>query len=145
VNVYFETSAIIKLVVAEEGSTEASDIWNGADLLVTSRLSYPEARAALAAARRSGRISRRQLDDAKSALEERFAEMELIEVSEDVTRSAGDLAELRGLRGYDAVHLASVLTLGLEDTVMVTWDRDLADAARRAGLDHAGVPIDQPS
>ena len=140
-NVYFETSAIIKLVVEEEGSTDASDIWNAADLLVTSRLSYPEARAALAAAHRGGRISRRQLDGAKAALDERFAEMELIEVTEDLARSAGDLAEERGLRGYDAVHLASALTLGLEDTVVITWDRELAAAAQRAGLDQAGMPL----
>ncbi|HET8536300.1 MAG TPA: PIN domain-containing protein, partial [Solirubrobacteraceae bacterium] len=55
-------------------------------------------------------------------------------VDEALTRHAGELADARALRGYDAVHLASALALGVEDTIVVTWDRDLSDAAHAAGL-----------
>jgi predicted nucleic acid-binding protein len=41
----------------------------------------------------------------------------------------GDINEDLGLRGYDAVHLATVLELGDEEVVLATWDRDLAQAA----------------
>ena len=49
-------------------------------------------------------------------------------------RCAGELADERALRGYDAVHLASALALGPGETVLVTWDRDLGNAAVGAGL-----------
>lgn len=138
-NTYFETSAIIKLVVVEEGSDEAGAVWDGSDLLLASRLSYAEARAALAAAGRAKRLSDKGLHHAKKSLERRFQEIDLIEVTSDVARSAGDLAERHALRGYDAVHLASALTLNAGSVVIVTWDRDLAQAGRAEGFDLAGI------
>lgn len=49
------------------------------------------------------------------------------------------LALLARLRGYDAVHLATALELGDEEIVLVTWGRDLAQAAERVGLGVAGA------
>ncbi|HEX9774994.1 MAG TPA: type II toxin-antitoxin system VapC family toxin [Actinomycetota bacterium] len=138
-NTYFETSAIIKLVIEEAGSAHAGALWDASDLVLTSMLSYAEARAALAAARRAKRLTAATLGQAKNALETRMREIELIEVTADVVRSAGDLAERHGLRGYDAVHLASALALGVEDVVLATWDRDLAHAGRQAGFAIAGL------
>lgn len=62
------------------------------------------------------------------------AELLLIGVDEALARDAGELADELALRGYDAVHLASALALGDEETVLVTWDRDLAGAALDVGL-----------
>jgi predicted nucleic acid-binding protein len=138
VNSYFETSAIVKLVIAEEGSQEAGAVWDASDVAITNRLAYAEARAALAAARRSRRLSSEALSDAKSALEGRFAELDLIEATDEVVRSAGDLAEDHALPGFDAIHLASALALGAE-VILVTWDRDLAKAGRALGFDLAGA------
>lgn len=137
-NSYFETSAIVKLVIAEEGSEEAGAVWDASDVAITSRLAYAEARAALAAARRSRRLSIDGLSDAKSALEDRFGELDILDVSEAIVRTAGDLAEEHALRGFDALHLASALALGAE-VILVTWDRDLARAGRALGFDLAGA------
>lgn len=128
----------LKLVV-EDGSDEAGALWDASDLVVTSRLSYAEARAALAAARRAKRISQKALNGAKRALEDRFKEIDMVEVTDHVVRAAGDLAEQHGLRGYDAVHLASALALGAGDMTLATWDRDLALAGRAEGFDLAGI------
>lgn len=59
-------------------------------------------------------------------------ELLLVGVDGPLAREAGDLAEQLGLRGYDAVHLASALTLG-EPTTVVTWDEDLRSAAAGSG------------
>ena len=53
--VYFDSSAFVKLVVEEEGSDLAAALWDGCDVAVSSRLAYPEVRAALAAAGRADR------------------------------------------------------------------------------------------
>ena len=134
-NVYLDTFALVKLVVEEEGSEEAGAIWDAADVVLTNRISYAEARAALAMARRLGRLTPAGLSHAKQALEERFRALLLVEVTDDLVRSAGDLAEVHGLRGYDAVHLASALTAESPNLVMGTWDQDLGKVARRMGLD----------
>lgn len=64
----------------------------------------------------------------------------MIGVDGSLARSAGRLAELRALRGYDAVHLASALTVDAADLVLATWDRDLADAAVAEALAVAPAP-----
>ena len=49
---YFDTSALVKTIVAEPDSDAASEIWNASDVRLTSMITYAEARATLAAAAR---------------------------------------------------------------------------------------------
>ncbi len=94
---------------------------------------YPEARAALAVAQRSGRIDEAGRRRAVADLEAACTAMALIGVDWALAQHAGELAELHALRGYDAVHLATALSVDEPTLALVTWDRDLADAAVRAG------------
>jgi uncharacterized protein len=119
--------------VAEDGSDLADELWVAAELRVASQLVYPEARAALAAASRAGRINGRALRRAVSDLEEATASMVLVGVDEALARDAGRLAEEHGLRGYDAVHLATALAGADRELLIVTWDLELARAALRCG------------
>jgi predicted nucleic acid-binding protein len=119
--------------VAEDGSALADELWAAADLQMASHLVYPEARAALAAAFRAGRIDRRDLRRAVADLEAATSAMLLVGVDEALAREAGRLAEEHSLRGYDAVHLATALSSGDDTILIVTWDRDLAVAALHCG------------
>jgi predicted nucleic acid-binding protein len=119
--------------VAEAGSDLADQLWDAAQLKVATHLVYPEARAALAAAARAGRIDKRGLRYAIRELEAVAASLQRIGVDEALAREAGQLAEEHGLRGYDAVHLATVLSVADPTLVVVTWDRDLAAAALARG------------
>lgn len=139
-NTYFETSAFVKLFVREPGSDEADALWDASDFIVTSRITYAEARAALAAAARAGRLTSSELRAAKAALDARFGGIAVVEVTDEIVRSAGDLAERYGLRGYDAVHLGSGVAVG-RNVTLATWDRSLAAAARDAGLGVAGARL----
>jgi len=127
--VYFDSSALVKLVVGEEGSDTASSLWDGCDSALSSRLAYPEVRAALAAAHRN-----RDLDDdsyvmATEAWEVFWSAVRPIELSTTVERQAGELAHRRALRGADAVHLASALAIGSRDLVVAVWERPLHEGA----------------
>lgn len=117
----------------EEGSNLADELWDAADLKVSSHLIYPEARAALAAASRAGRIDTPGLEQAVADLDAAVASIKRIGVDEALARAAGHLAHEHALRGYDAVHLATALSIEDEALVMVTWDGDLARAALRCG------------
>ncbi|HSS57009.1 MAG TPA: type II toxin-antitoxin system VapC family toxin [Solirubrobacteraceae bacterium] len=130
---YFDTSALIKLIVVEDGSDVAAELWDSYPA-ACSVLAYPEARAALASARRARRLTARAHDRAVGELNALNAELVIVGVDEALAQRAGELADERALRGYDAVHLASALALGPGDTILVTWDRDLSNAAVYTGL-----------
>ncbi|MFV1970034.1 MAG: type II toxin-antitoxin system VapC family toxin [Acidimicrobiia bacterium] len=132
--VYFDSSALVKLVVDEPGSDVASSLWDGADAVVSSGLAYPEVRAALAAAHRSGRISSRSLSRAKRSWEELWEALMIVIPRRGLLVDAGGEAERHHLRGYDAVHLSSALTLGSSHVVIAAWDDRLRDGAAAAGL-----------
>jgi predicted nucleic acid-binding protein len=119
--------------VAEDGSDLVDELWDMAELKISSELVYPEARAALAAASRDGRIDQRGLRQGVSDLEAAASSMSLVGVDAALAREAGQLAEDYALRGYDAVHLATALSADDRELVVVTWDRDLAGAALKCG------------
>ncbi len=125
---------MVKLLVEEQGSSLADELWTRAPRRVASRLVYPETRAALAAATRAGRISVASLPDVVEDLTSACAAIRLVGVDWELALLAGDLAERHALHGYDAVHLATALTIDDPDLVVATWDRDLATAAVSAGL-----------
>lgn len=125
--------------LAEDGSELAAELWGSAYPAASSILVYPEGRAALAAARRVGRLGKVAHAKALMAFEELYADLVTIGVDQELARNAGEHAERLGLRGYDAVHLATALELGDEEVVLVTWDRDLAGAAEQTGLGIAGL------
>ncbi|MDQ3210067.1 MAG: type II toxin-antitoxin system VapC family toxin [Actinomycetota bacterium] len=58
--------------------------------------------------------------------------MSVVVLDEQLATEAGDLAQRHALRGYDAVHLATALSVG--QALMATWDAELAHAAGDAGL-----------
>jgi predicted nucleic acid-binding protein len=131
---YFDTSAIIPLIVDEPASVDSERVWNEADRVVGVRLLYAEARAALARAERMGRVDGRQLGRAIDELDALVDAVDFVEVTDQLVRVAGQLAEDHALRGYDAVHLAAALSVADDDLVLVTGDRELAAAALDLGL-----------
>lgn len=104
-------------------------MWNRAEVVASSHLIYPEARAAVAAAQRSGRIDTRTLRAAVRTIDELYRDLDVIGVDDALARTAGELAEHHALRGYNAVHLAAAIAIHDPDLVVATWDRDLAAAA----------------
>jgi predicted nucleic acid-binding protein len=132
---YLDTSVLVKLLLRDEDDAEtARTLIAAMDVSFTSRIAYPEARAALAAAHRAGRLTPSAHRTAKRDLDRAVESFRIVELHPAVARSAGNVADRFALRALDAVHLASALALGGRDTVVVTWDRALASAASAAGL-----------
>src|SRR5438876_9775583 len=109
--VYFDSSALVKLVVEEEGSDIASALWDGCDAATSSRLSYPEVCAALAAARRNRDLTNDAHHRAQSDFDTFWAAVRPVELTEQVETQAGRLAREQSLQGADAVHLARALAV----------------------------------
>jgi predicted nucleic acid-binding protein len=131
---YFDTSALVPLIVEEPGSQIAARLWDEADVVVSSRLVYPEGRAALAMALGTKRVDEPQLRTAVDAFDGLYEQLHIVDLTQTLARSAGAFAEQFALRGYDAVHLASVHTVADSDVVLAAGDQRLLTAARTLGM-----------
>ena len=132
--VYFDSSALVKLVLDEVGSDLAAMLWNASDVALSSRLAYPEVCAALAAAGRNHDLTESEASAAAAEWELFWASMRPVELSAEVERAAGSLVVTHQLRGADAVHLASALALGSTYLTVAVWDKRLHAGASAVGL-----------
>lgn len=131
-NVYFDSSAVFKLLVYERGSEVAVAVWEEATERVASRLVEVEVISALARAHRGGRIQGHDHVLARSGASSVIEELDLVEIDEPVIGTAVELSGELALRAYDAVHLSAALQV--QDAVLATWDSALVRAARRLGM-----------
>ena len=120
--VYFDASALVKLTVDEPGSEIAAQLWDGADAVVTTTISFAEVRAALAAAERDQRLSPSEHRTGKDEWDHYWQDLRTVAVTTAIAEHAGKLAEQYALRGYDAVHLACALALDGPCVVLAGWD-----------------------
>jgi uncharacterized protein len=121
---YVDTSALVKLVVAER-ETDALRAWFAAAdrSPITSDLTRTELMRAV----------RRTAPEYATQAREVLDAITLVEVTTAVFEAAGRL-DPAVLRSLDAIHLAAALDLGDEITEFVTYDDRLADGARAHGL-----------
>lgn len=134
---YLDTSALVKLYVDEPMSQELAVAVEEAEAVATSLLAYAEARAAFACARREARLSAQASRQVVEAFVEDWGRYVVIEVTDRLVMDAGELATHRALRGYDALHVASALTLREQAPSGVTFlafDHELIRSARREAL-----------
>lgn len=140
--VYFDASAFVKLLTSEPGTELAVSLWDGSDAALSSRLAYPEVRAALAAAARNHDLTASELASAESDWDEFWAAVRPVELTAAVEQRAGSLARTHALRGADAVHLASALAMGDPELIVAVWDRRLHAGAQAAGCRVAPANLD---
>jgi predicted nucleic acid-binding protein len=132
--VYFDSSALVKLVVEEDGSDIVSALWDACDAALSSRLAYPEVCAALAAAHRNHDLDDDGFTVATRDWEDFWGATRPVELTAEVERRAGALAERQALRGADAVHLASAVAVDSPGLVIAVWDVRLHRGAIAQGL-----------
>jgi uncharacterized protein len=119
---YLDSSAIVKLAVAEPESAALRRYLRRRRPLVSSALARAEVTRALLplgeqAVRRGHEV---------------LARLELIRVTDRVLAASGSLVPVE-LRTLDAVHLATAQQLGSDLARIVTYDERMRDAAAAAG------------
>lgn len=131
---YFDTSAIVPLLIDEASSLQCEGAWNDADEIATSTLAFVEVHTVLAQARRSRRLTPAAHEGALESFERLWEEITPITPSDEIIRSAALLGTIHALRGYDAVHCATALAAASDDYVAVSGDRDLLRAWSELGI-----------
>ena len=119
---YLDSSAIVKLVVREPGSSALVDVVSSDPDVISSAIAYTEVMRAI---RRAGGPTRRA--------EQVLRSIALVPVDQAILREAATLAPT-SLRSLDAVHLASALSLRPDLDAFASYDARLSRAATAAGL-----------
>jgi uncharacterized protein len=134
---YLDTSSLVKLYVSEKETPATKQLVEAMEVIATSRLAYVEARAAFARKRRERGVGPREYRNIVQNLDNDWESYFVVDVSDALIKIAGQLAEKHALRGYDAIHLASAVTLlreGNQPLAFSCFDERLSVAARREGL-----------
>lgn len=132
--VYLDTSNLVKLYVDEAGADDVQRLVAEADVVATSSLAYAEACATFARRRRERLMTPSENRAAVKQLDTDWRNYLVIVMTDEVARAAGRLADAHGIRGCDAVHLASFAELIArcddEDVRFSCSDQRLNRAAR---------------
>ncbi len=133
---YFDASALIKRFVAEKGSSIVRDLVVR-ERAATGKVSYAEVHAALARKRREGSISSPDYSLACRQFDRDWRSYILVDLHDEVLVIVRTLVRRHPLRGVDAIHLASALSLrrGLDERVtFIAADERLLRAAKAEHL-----------
>jgi uncharacterized protein len=133
---YLDSSAIVAHYFNEPHTVSVLQALPQADLLCTTQAAYAEVRAAFAQLRHHKRLVGKRYYEAVNQLEADWPDFERRDVTDEVTRSAGIVAELYLLKGYDSIHLASALISKklYADLQFLSYDVRLNRTASNAGL-----------
>lgn len=131
---YLDTSVLVALLISEPTSSACQRLWDDADTVISCRLLYVEAAAALAQAQRMDCLTARMHTASLRKLDDLFEQIDVIEIDDTLSRRAAALASRFGLRGYDAVHCASAEQLNDPDLVAAAGDAQLLSAWRTLGI-----------
>jgi predicted nucleic acid-binding protein len=134
---YLDSSALAKRYLPETWSAAVEDAIAAASV-ITSVVARPEVSGAVARAVRERTIRGADGELLLLRLAEHWADFVRLEATEEIAERASRLAWEHGLRGFDAVHLASAVRYREELDLplsFATFDRQLWRAARAAGLE----------
>jgi predicted nucleic acid-binding protein len=119
---YLDSSAILKYVFAEKESTELRKVIRGE--LFSSEISRVEV------VRRTLRMNSGLLEKAHEILDL----ITLLKTSSSTFSQAERLPTYISVRGLDAIHLASALSLNNPDLIFVAYDKELLKTAEKLGM-----------
>jgi uncharacterized protein len=121
---YLDASALVKRYIVERGSKETIALTGESEMTATSIISRAEVAAALAKAVRVGLVKNEIARNAQRRFAGDWPDLVRVQVTEALVERAEGLAWEHGLRGYDAVQLASALS----------WQESGGEANRAQGM-----------
>ncbi len=134
---YLDTSSLVKLYVEEDESDIVDNLVKSAKVTATSIVAYAEARAAFARRFRENAFTKNEYNRLVSAFNDDWRNYLIINVKEELVKQAGTLAEKHSLRGFDAIHLSSAVTVKQKtasSTFFSCFDIKLQTASQIEGL-----------
>ncbi len=130
--VFFDTSALTKRYVEEKGSDRVLALCGEAEIIGVSVLVLPELISTLCRLVREGRLSAKDYQNLKFAVQADLADADLCDLSQEVFEQTVRCLESHPMRALDALHVGSALAY--QPDLFVSADRRQAEAAGLEGL-----------
>lgn len=134
---FCDTSALVKLYLAEAESGAVKALAAEAEAVAVCRIAWAEAHAALSRRAREVAADALPIGQAKQALAADWPHYLIVEVTQEVVEQAGEFADTFALRGYDSVQLAAAYQAMQVSRLPVSFacfDARLNKAARVLGM-----------
>ena len=134
---YLDTSALVKKYFEEKNSFEVISAWKSALGITTSAVAYAELLAAVYRKAAETRVRKSLFHSIVGRFQEDWSSFIIVEVDNRLNETIHKVIANYGLRGFDAIHLASALAMGSalsDDYLFACYDDKLNQAARAEGL-----------
>jgi predicted nucleic acid-binding protein len=142
---YLDTSALLKKYFKESGSAEVISEWKRADAVATSMVTYAETVAAVFRKKREAEVAHSLFNKIHRAFRKDWESFIRVEVTSALNERIDNLVEACLLRGFEAIHLASALTIHQTnpgDLIFACYGQKLLQAAQSQGLPTIPEKID---
>jgi uncharacterized protein len=132
VTLFLDSSAVVKVYIAEPQTQQVMEAVEQADEIAVSVLALAEVTHAITRREQEGEVSASEAQEAYKNLLEEWSSLTRISLNDVVAKEAAMLARTRGLRGADAVQLASVAMLSRKrkNVKFLSYDNELTQVAR---------------
>jgi predicted nucleic acid-binding protein len=134
---YLDTSALVKKYFEEKNSLEVISVWKSALGIATSAVAYAELLAAVYRKASETHVKKSLLQSVVGRFQEDWSSFIIVGVDNRLNEAIHKAIADYGLRGFDAIHLASALAIGSainDDYLFACYDDKLNQAARAEGL-----------
>ena len=134
---FCDTSALVKLYLAEADSSQMFTETNTASALAVCRIAWAEAFSAFARRAREVPADAATIELAQQRLKSQWAQYMIVEVTQTLVERAGEYADTFALRAYDSIQLAAARTVqeaAEEELRFACFDTRLRKAARVLGM-----------
>lgn len=135
---FCDTSALVKLYLAEAESDTLKALVEQAEAVALCRIAWAEAYAALSRRAREVPADEALIAQAKRALAADWPHYLVVEITQAVVEQAGEFADTFALRGYDSVQLAAAyeaMRISRLPVSFACFDARLNKAARVLGME----------
>lgn len=128
-SLYVETSALLKRYVQEPESDDCQMILDAHSHRVTSRITITETLINL-----RKRLSTTEFAIAAKLFQTDINAFDVVEFDSELSLRASDVAAGNNLATLDSIHLASALRVKGQQIAFLTYDKRLANCAKKNGL-----------
>ena len=130
---FFDTSALTKRYIQEEGSNEVSSLAERGDEIYVSIICLPEIFSALNRLKRERLITKKQYRQTAQAIAHDFQGFNVCQLTPGCIKAIIRLLERYPLKAMDAIHLASAIQIKAE--LFISSDTQQIKAAKKLELD----------
>ena len=131
--VFFDSSALVKRYIEEDGREQVIAFFEEADAIGVSVICFPELISAFCRMQREGDLDKDQYERIKGEMIVDFEDLSIYSITRQARECATPLLETNTLRGMDALYIGCAIEWHAD--IFVSGDKRQITAAQNEGLE----------